>query len=1165
MRFRGLDVTRPLNRLLAGFVAVCQNIRSFARDAFQSRNYITPPILTVSSGAEINTIRRLNDTTPQGPASGYTYVIKDSAGNLYCGNGGTLTPIATGMTPNPVAMIPFRPNTSVRPWMYVADSSPQGNVTIQTRYALSDSSVSFVCSGMLKVRSDGLIYKMGIKEPQVAPTVSTGNTSVTSSGTLAATAIPWTNYAGQNPNFNYGESNGPPNPGSPNPVDGTPPFIVDCANASTITITALSGTATINGNPAATPTTNGPTPGSTNPGGYVQQPGTPTPPTAVTVVVGAFTDGNGNVLAKGVAPYYVPSVVDVGAAFAGAITITVPSGAQDFQIGINSTGNTFNNNFVHFTISVEVTTFAEPPNVGILGPLTLAYWGDSPSSGPVGSYIWKNPGDTGGGISRTVSNAVGTDTGNSFIFDATFTAGIPSTPGTGTDSVPMQWYALSAESAVTGSSPVFPSPITTTYPNQTTYANFNFCLYGSIWIPEPGLYTFVLTSHDDCIWGIEDAVLVSAIATGSGEGGGVALSGSGQTITVAQGYPLLPRQQYTSGEGGNYAQTTVVLSFAASGVYGIEIDYDYWFHSGRILLLEASPTPGASATIIPPLTQSLREDVSYAATYYSSLTGAESNPSPASTPQTTPVLANVVSIPWSDDPQVDKVNFYRQDSGLANYTFVGQGPNTNPPTAITDSETDADVADNPTLNYDNFEPFPSIDLPASGVVNVSGGVITLVSGTPFNLRWLAGTVILIGYPTQLAYTLIARPTSTSTIDIPGVPDGTNLNYNIAEPILAAQPMGYMFGPTDNINYAYANGDYLRPGTQYWCKGSNLDAAPDTNQADVTDPSEALVNGAMTGGLAVVASIRRQWIIEPNFYNAEATAEGTVGNIFSFQATEIPRGLYMPRCIAVSGGGLVFSRVIDGIIASSAGAPSKSITDDSLYNLFPHEGGSPSPITRDGTTFWPPNDSSPQSQQFNIQGDYVYYDYLGIDSTQHTIVYDMVNASWQPDTYPELDSSVITHATNSGFGAQGVLLGADSSVYAFTSSPTGSLDSSLAQFNVVTGAIGGVGFQHLREITLEYAAQGYTTVSFFAADEGNGSYAPNPLTLPPTGGSLTKWKSNVSVNKYKLLQIGFSGPIAAGLIVNLDGTSLNARDWGSSASYRPTNPFGGNVGGEGSEP
>ena len=584
--FIGLDLTSPPNRIPAGRVSMAENVRGYGEGQFEIRTALSPTIVvdssTIQLDSSVQSICRMNDTTPAGPADGFVLITVDKAGNLYAND----TIVATGLSGNPVSITPFRPNASVQPWAYIADSSE--NVTIFTKYALNDSSATFNCFGQLKVRSDGRVYKTGIKEPSLAPTVGSGNTSVTVSGTLEATAIPWTNYAGQNPNFDYGETNGFP---SPTP-DGTAPFIVNCKNASTITITALSGSATINGGTKA-PTDPGPAVGPTNPGGYVQVPGSPTPPATVSVVVGAFTDGAGNVIAKGVAPLYVPSVVDVGADFAGAVTIQVPFGAASFQIGINSTGNTFSANSGSFAISVEVTTDALPPTTGVVGNLSLYYWGDSPQSGPVASYIWKNPGDPGGGTPRSTSNAVGNTTGNSFIFDATITAGLPGLPGVGSPSVPMQWASLSPESAIIGSAPVFPSPITATYPGQTGYQDFNFCLYGNIYIPAPGQYTFVLTNHDDCIWGMEGATLVSAVASGSGESPSVGLSNAGQTITVAQGYSLLPRDNYTHGDGGDYAQTTVVVSFAAAGIYGIEVDFDYWYHSGRILLTRSISHAGS--------------------------------------------------------------------------------------------------------------------------------------------------------------------------------------------------------------------------------------------------------------------------------------------------------------------------------------------------------------------------------------------------------------------------------------------------------------------------------------------------------------------------------------------------------------------------------------------
>src|SRR5665213_1800214 len=227
--FRGMNIAAPVNRLGPGEVAVAVNTRGYGEGQFELRNQLSNPIVIDSSSiildSSVQSICRMNDTTPAGPADGFVLISVDAAGNLYAND----TIIAVGLSGDPESIIPFRPNASVQPWAYVFDSSQ--SATIYTKFALNDSSATFNCFGQLKVRSDGRVYKTGIKEPPLAPTVSTGNTSVSTSGTLEATAIPWTNYNGQNPNYGYGETNGTP---SPTP-DGTAPFIVDVANASTIT------------------------------------------------------------------------------------------------------------------------------------------------------------------------------------------------------------------------------------------------------------------------------------------------------------------------------------------------------------------------------------------------------------------------------------------------------------------------------------------------------------------------------------------------------------------------------------------------------------------------------------------------------------------------------------------------------------------------------------------------------------------------------------------------------------------------------------------------------------------------------------------------------------------------------------------------------------------
>jgi hypothetical protein len=293
LEFHGVDLTHPANRVPSGRVTIAQNIRSYSVGSINFRNLLTTALFTLSDA--IHSIRRLNDSTPNGPSDGYT-LINGAGTNMYSGS----TVVATGLTGNPVSEIPFRPNTSVQPWMYVGDSAIQGAVTLETEYLITNTlgghtAVDFPSNGLMKIRSDGVCYKTGIKEPQLAPSVSTENSSVTTTGVLYATAIPWTNYpTGTNADFDYGETEGYPNTTAP--VDGTAPYTINVENATTITITIPDPTDTviINGSVVTTPTATGPTLAPTNPGYYVQPAGGVSPPTTTpSVIIGAFTDGDG--------------------------------------------------------------------------------------------------------------------------------------------------------------------------------------------------------------------------------------------------------------------------------------------------------------------------------------------------------------------------------------------------------------------------------------------------------------------------------------------------------------------------------------------------------------------------------------------------------------------------------------------------------------------------------------------------------------------------------------------------------------------------------------------------------------------------------------------------------------------------------------------------------
>jgi hypothetical protein len=1073
-------------------------------------NNLAITIDAATGGGAIRSLYRMNDTTPAGPAQGYCLIVATDSGAVYCWNGVDSGPVASGLTGNPVSIVPFRPNASVQPVAYIGDDAPYPNVTVDS---------GFQCTGMIKVRSDGLSRKMGIEEPQTAPIVSTGTTNIVfMDSSLGANSVPWTNYSGANPDYNYGQTT---NPGTGGVGE---PFIINLPTGSSSVDLTITGTATVNG------AIHGPGDAAPTSSAYPAQFAS-----AGVVVLGAFTDGAGNVLPPPAGS--TPLVVPIGAGG----TFQVPNGAAQLQVGIDSQNGDFPSNTGDFGISgqIHVSSFASVPST--VGMVTAYVWGDSPHSGPVAAYIWKNPSDGGSGTARSVGSAPVTTTNNSWQ--------INTTPGPSNPTTPPQWDQMTDTGSVSGEIALFPTAFSQSAPNCT---NFNACLAGTIFFPAGGMHTLTLAYKDQIMLGIGGGI-TAGYASGDAAASYSPKGPNGQAISVAGSLPLV-FVSAPDGDGGPKSTTLTFSVPAGGGLFAFELDWDYWFHSGCTLALTIDGRP------IPPLPSGTRTGVSYAGKYRASESGAQSNPSPASSPSTTPVLNNTVALEYSPDPQVDKVDYYRQDDELPNFTYVGTGPNTDPPTPIIDSLSDLAVANNQEMTFDDFEPVPSIDLPRAGTCNVSGGVITRTSGDLFNVRWLAGTVILIGAPPpfgqplvpQVAYDLIARPTSSSEMTIPGVPDGENLLWNIAEPILAAQPLAYIWGPTDNINYAFGVGDPLRPGTLYWSKGSNLDSWPDTNQMDVTDPSEPLVNGAMSNGLGVLASIKRFWLIYPNFFNALATVTGTSGSTWTLQATAIDRALFIPRCLAVEGGGSVFFRVDDGIHYSKGGGASVSITDDTLYPLFPHEspgaGSSvPQPVVRNGVTIYPPDDSQPQTQQFSIQNGYLYYDHQGTDGNPHTWVLDIRTLAWVWDIYDGAKPTV--HAANEGESQQGTLAGCSDGTVRLMETDAPEQVSGI----VLTAGIGGAGWMSAYEATFEYACDSGATVTFLAADEGNGSYAPNPVFLDSTAGQIAKFTTKVSPNKWQLLQMQFESTDKS-LQVYTEGTVLSCKPWGSNGAFTPIPMF-----------
>lgn len=100
---------------------------------------------------------------------------------------------------------------------------------------------------------------------------------------------------------------------------------------------------------------------------------------------------------------------------------------------------------------------------------------------------------------------------------------------------------------------------------------------------------------------------------------------------------------------------------------------------------------------------------------------------------------------------------------------------------------------------------------------------------------------------------------------------------------------------------------------------------------------------------------------------------------------------------------------------------------------------------------------------------------------------------------------------------------------------------------------GVGWQHLRLMNLEYISNAPITLTF-AVDTGNGSIAPNTITIPSSGGTQTKLLLEMSFNKWKLISFGAS--CSTPMMLFLEGLEVWTRSWGNTGEYRKQKPFAG---------
>src|SRR5882724_643275 len=382
----------------------------------------------------------------------------------------------------------------------------------------------------------------------------------------------------------------------------------------------------------------------------------------------------------------------------------------------------------------------------------------------------------------------------------------------------------------------------------------------------------------------------------------------------------------------------------------------------------------------------------------SSVTGAIGNPSPnmrygvLSTRQ--PNQVNLPSAAY--DTQIDTWDVFRFGGSVTSWRFIGSTASTNG--TFQDNYFDDAAQSGSALDFDNFEPWPSIDLPFNAVAGTLVGTEAVVTlATPGNvLRYLPGNLVRIGG--QNVYTLRKRPTLISGSNYlfefvecsSSISQGAGANVPIAiyEPALARQRLPYMWGPDVN-GTTFAVGDPLRPGTLYFSKGNNPDSAPDSYNQELVPPSEPLMGGEVVDGLSFVASTERWWALYPQPNNPAQR--------YNPVQQPLARGLAAPFGVCTDGVSLYWWAK-DGIWSSTKG----SLTDEDLYSLFPHEGviGQTATYGQPGLSHnvLPPDYSRAGTFRLTYSNSYLYATYQDSQGVYNTLVFDIRRGGWSVDVY-----------------------------------------------------------------------------------------------------------------------------------------------------------------------
>lgn len=293
--------------------------------------------------------------------------------------------------------------------------------------------------------------------------------------------------------------------------------------------------------------------------------------------------------------------------------------------------------------------------------------------------------------------------------------------------------------------------------------------------------------------------------------------------------------------------------------------------------------------------------------------------------------------------------------------------------------------------FDFYKPFTFLDTPKLGTCNVIGTKLTVISGDLLNTSYPRGVQILVDGILNRFYT---NPTDNSNVELEkDMGSLTNVEFEIKAPLLTGQPLPVLFGPFGEGNSGLFNfgiGNKKAAGTVYWLDGNSPDTQSDINFLEITSPSEPILAGIMYDSYAFVYTNRRSFMLIPTFQN------GPLGFIARENAGS--RGVFSSWAICVGKDAIYYlTDNADGIVKVAGTGIPKSITNGSLYNLFPHNGADPQPITirigANDVVVQPPNFTNTKDIRLFWSGDHVEFRFIDLSGKHRCFVFDERIDDW----------------------------------------------------------------------------------------------------------------------------------------------------------------------------